>query len=86
MAMLFSTRLGHNCRNWDGWVVIVADGAEWIWRRAWIFPRRCENLDLWHCLEKAWAFARVQYGEGCSRAEAWIHPLAQDLKAGKVQQ
>jgi hypothetical protein len=66
-------------------VVIVADGAEWIWKRAWIFPRRCEILDFWHAAEKAWAFARVQYGEGSSRAEAWIHRLAQDLKAGKVQ-
>jgi hypothetical protein len=66
-------------------VVIVADGADWIWRRAWIFPRRCEILDFWHVLEKAWAFARLQYGEGSSRAEAWIHRLAEDLKKGKVQ-
>ena len=66
-------------------VVIVGDGAEWIWKRAWMFPRRCEILDFWHALEKAWAFARLQYGEGSSRAEAWIHRLAQDLKAGKVQ-
>jgi hypothetical protein len=66
-------------------VVVVADGAEWIWRRTWIFPRCCEILDFWHAVEKAWAFARVQYGEGSSRAEAWIHRLAQDLKAGKVQ-
>ena len=66
-------------------VVLVADGADWIWRRAWIFPRRCEILDYWHALEKAWAFARVQYGEGCWRAQAWIHRLAHDLKAGKVQ-
>lgn len=66
-------------------VVLVADGADWIWRRAWIFPRRCEILDYWHALEKAWAFARVQYGEGSWRAEAWIHRLAHDLKAGKVQ-
>jgi hypothetical protein len=66
-------------------VVIMGDGAEWIWKRAWMFPRRCEILDFWHALEKAWAFARLQYGEGSSRAEAWIHRLAQDLKAGKVQ-
>ena len=66
-------------------VVIVGDGAEWIWKRAWMFPRRCEILDFWHALEKAWAFARLQYGKGSSRAEAWIHRLAQDLKAGKVQ-
>jgi hypothetical protein len=66
-------------------VVIVGDGAEWIWKRAWIFPRRCEILDFWHALEKAWAFARVHYGEGSSRGEAWIHRLAQDMKKGKVQ-
>jgi hypothetical protein len=66
-------------------VVILGDGAEWIWNRAWIFPRRCEILDFWHALEKAWVFARQQYGEGSSRAQAWIHRLARDLKAGKVQ-
>jgi hypothetical protein len=66
-------------------VVLVGDGAEWIWNRAWIFPRRCEILDFWHVLEKAWAFARVQHGEGSARAQAWMHRLAQDLKAGKVQ-
>ena len=66
-------------------VVIVGDGAEWIWKRAWIFPRRCEILDFWHALEKAWRFARVQYGEGSARGEAWVHRLAQDLKQGKVK-
>ena len=66
-------------------VVILGDGAEWIWNRTWIFSRRCEILDFWHALEHAWSFARLQYGEGSKRAERWIHKIAEDLRAGKVQ-
>ena len=29
-------------------VVIIGDGAEWIWKRAAMFPQRCEILDFWH--------------------------------------
>ena len=35
-------------------VVIVGDGAEWIWNRASMFVNRCEILDFWHALERAW--------------------------------
>jgi hypothetical protein len=66
-------------------VVLMGDGAEWIWNRAWMFPRRCEILDFWHALEHAWTFARLQHGEGSKRAERWVHQLAQDLRTGKVQ-
>ena len=31
-------------------VVVVGDGAEWIWNRATMFVRRCEILDFWHAL------------------------------------
>src|SRR5271157_5709758 len=47
-------------------VVILGDGAEWIWNRAGMFVRRCEILDFWHALEHAWTFARLRYGEGSS--------------------
>ena len=66
-------------------VVIVGDGAEWIWNRATMFVRRCEILDFWHALEHAWAFARLYYGEGSRQADRWVHPIAQDLRAGKVE-
>jgi hypothetical protein len=66
-------------------VVVIGDGAEWIWKRAWIFPQRCEILDFWHALEHAWSFARLHFGEGSKRAERWIHQIAEDLRAGKVQ-
>jgi hypothetical protein len=65
-------------------VVIVGDGAEWIWNRATMFVRRCEILDFWHALEHAWVFARLNFGEGSQRADRWVHQIAEDLRAGKV--
>jgi len=67
-------------------VVIVGDGAEWIWNRATMFVRRCEILDFWHAVEHAWQFAQLRYGEGSSQADRWVHALAEDLRAGKVRQ
>jgi len=65
-------------------VVIIGDGAEWIWKRATMFPRRCEILDFWHAVEHAWEFARLSYGEASRNAERWVHRIAEDLRAGKV--
>ena len=67
-------------------VVVVGDGAEWIWNRATMFVRRCEILDFWHALEHAWTVARLCYGEGSARAGCWVHQIAEDLRAGKVQE
>ena len=66
-------------------VVIVGDGAEWIWNRATMFQRRCEILDFWHVMEHAWAFAHLCYGEGSAKADRWAHQIAADLRAGKVR-
>jgi len=67
-------------------VVIVGDGAEWIWNRATRFVRRCEILDFWHALEHAWGFARLNYGEGSQQTARWVHRVAEDLRAGKVDE
>lgn len=66
-------------------VVIVGDGAEWIWNRATMFRRRCEILDFWHAMEYAWAFAHLCYGEQSAKADRWAHQIAADLRAGKVR-
>ena len=66
-------------------VVIIGDGVEWIWKRATMFPRRCEILDFWHAVEHAWEFARLCYGEGSRQADRWVHKIAEDLRAGNVQ-
>jgi len=77
------------CGNWAGSartvVVIVGDGAEWIWNRTTMFVHRCEILDFWHALEHAWTFARLRYGEDSAQADRWVHQIAEDLRAGKVQ-
>lgn len=67
-------------------VVVVGDGAEWIWNRAKMFSLRCEILDFWHAIEKAWILARLRYGEGSKLAARFIHRLAQDLRDGRVDQ
>jgi hypothetical protein len=67
-------------------VVIVGDGAEWIWNRAKQYVHRCEILDFWHALEHAWEFARLRYGVGSSEADRWVGQIAENLKAGKVEQ
>jgi hypothetical protein len=67
-------------------VVIVGDGAEWIWNRATWFIRRCEILDFWHAMEHAWEFARLRYGEGSQQADQWVRQIGVDLRAGKVEQ
>jgi len=66
-------------------VVIVGDGAEWIWKRASLFPQRCEILDFWHAVEHAWQFARCHYGENSQRATRWVHEVARTLRAGQAQ-
>jgi hypothetical protein len=67
-------------------VVIVGDGAEWIWNRTKMFVRRCEILDFWHALEHAWGVARLLYGEESLLAGRWVHRIAEDLRAGKVKE
>jgi hypothetical protein len=67
-------------------VVIVGDGAEWIWNRAAMFVHRCEILDFWHALEHAWTFARLRYGQDSTLADRWVHGIAEDLRAGKIEE
>lgn len=69
----------------DTVVVIVGDGAEWIWNRATMFVRRGEILDFWHAPEHAWEFAPLRYGEGSAQADRGVHEIAEHLRAGKVQ-
>ena len=67
-------------------VVVIGDGAEWIWNRAKIFVNRCEILDFWHALEYAWDFAQSCYGEESQQAGRWVHRIGEELRAGKVEE
>jgi hypothetical protein len=53
-------------------VVVLGDGAPWIWNlAAEHFPRRVEILDWYHAKEHVSATARILYGEGTERAAQW---------------
>ena len=67
-------------------VVIIGDGAEWIWNRASLFVHRCEILDFWHAVEHAWELARLRYGDDSQQATQWVHGVAEKLRAGKVNE
>jgi len=56
----------------DRLAVVLGDGAPWIWRLAEVVcPHRVEILDWYHVDEHISAAARVLYGEGTPRADAW---------------
>ena len=65
-------------------VVIVGDGAKWIWNRAELFPNRCEILDFWHAAEHAWNTARILYGTESKKTLEWATDVVDMLRAGKV--
>lgn len=67
-------------------VVIVGDGAEWIWNRAKMFPNCCEILDFWHAMEYAWVFAKAFWGTESPFTVQWVASIARQLKAGEVEQ
>ena len=62
-------------------VLIVADGAIWIWKLAKDrFPEAHQRLDLFHAEEHLWAVAHDLYGRGTAEAQAWVGPLLQQIR------
>jgi hypothetical protein len=49
-------------------VVVLGDGAEWIWNLASLIPNRVEVLDWYHADEHISEVARILYGEGTDKA------------------
>jgi hypothetical protein len=62
-------------------VLIIADGALWIWNLAKDrFPNARQQLDLFHAEEHLWAVAHDLYGKGTPEAQAWVAPLLQQVR------
>lgn len=65
-------------------VIVLGDGAEWIWRRAEAFlgvvgVEVIEIVDLWHARQHLWHVAHAVFGEGSAEAAAWAEPMAKAL-------
>jgi len=53
-------------------VVILADGALWIWQlAAEHFPGAIQILDFRHARDRVWAIADAVWGEGSAKAKEW---------------
>jgi hypothetical protein len=63
-------------------VLIVADGAVWIWNLAGDrFPGARQRVDFYHVSEHLWSVARSLHPQDEAAARAWVEPLLTKLKA-----
>jgi hypothetical protein len=61
-------------------VVVLGDGAHWIWNLAGdYFGRRIEIVDFYHASEHLWIVAKALHGEGSGAATAWAEDQIQTL-------
>jgi len=68
-------------------VVVLGDGAPWIWNLAEVvFPRRVEILDWYHADEHVSAAARTLSGEGTPKAADWRQVPLDRLWADGIDQ
>jgi hypothetical protein len=65
-------------------VVVLGDGAHWIWER--VRPFLClpgvevvEIVDIYHAYQYLWAVGNALYGTGSLEAAAWVAPLKEQL-------
>jgi hypothetical protein len=67
-------------------VVLLGDGAEWIWRQGRAFlalpgVELVEIIDLYHAYEYLWAVGNAVFGAETPAAAAWVEPLKTRLYA-----
>jgi hypothetical protein len=66
------------------WILVVADGAPWIWNVAADRWAKAEQLlDFWHASEHVWELGRALYGE--QGAKAWVEERLHELRHGQEQ-
>ena len=66
------------------WVVVVADGSEWIWNvKADRWATATEILDFYHASQHLWTLARALHAE--EQAKVWVEERLHRLRHGKEQ-
>lgn len=68
-------------------VVVVGDGAHWIWNIAEThFPRATQIVDWYHASAYVWTAAGAIWGETSAERAEWAHAQVDKLWEGKVEQ
>ena len=68
-------------------VVVLGDGAAWIWALAeehW--PKAVQILDFWHASEHLWSMGKALFGEEDERVGPWVKVAKGRLRQGKIQE
>jgi len=66
-------------------VVVLGDGAEWIWNQAQKhFPNAVEIVDWFHAVQHLWEVANTVFGQGSDQAREWQHNREAELWEGHV--
>ena len=66
-------------------VLVIADGAAWIWKLAdFYFPRAMRLLDYWHAVQHLWALGAARFGAGDRRIPAWVGTAKARLARGEA--
>lgn len=68
--------------NWE--VVIIADGADWIWTWAAKYPWAIPILDYYHMKKYLWDAGKTLHGEGTPETAAWVKEMRDMLWLGQV--
>jgi hypothetical protein len=62
-------------------VVVLGDGADWIWNQAQLHFSGCiEILDYYHACDHIWRLAHALYGEGSPQGQRWARAHCRTLK------
>ena len=70
-------------------VVVLGDGADWIWHAAARFlalrdVELVEIVDIYHAWEHLWTVGNAVFGTGSAAAAAWVTPLKRRLEQDGV--
>lgn len=77
--------LGPDEEGTEDWeVVIIADGAKWIWDWAAKYPWAIPILDYYHMKKYLWDAAKALHGEGTPEAAVWVKEMRDILWKGQV--
>lgn len=67
-------------------VVVLGDGAEWIWQlAAEHFPGATCIVDWYHASERIWALGRARHGDGTAKTRTWVGRQLARLAEGEVK-
>lgn len=67
-------------------VVVLGDGAKWIWEMAdEFYPKALQILDFYHVSEYIWDVARELHPEDTKQQKMWVTPQLKRLKASRWQ-